>query len=131
MHAQRRAAQAERGEQVPYASLPQEMRDAMSKKEYGRTVVRADAADGEALLPVVVFCFSKKKCEEIADFFGGQDLLDAREKGEVRALMAQAARRLSAADARLPQVTAHPGPHPGPYLIPYVGPYLSPFLAPI
>ena len=48
------------------------MRDAMSKKEYERTTTRADAADGEALLPVVVFSFSKTKCEEIADFFGGQ-----------------------------------------------------------
>jgi hypothetical protein len=64
----------------------------MTKKEYERTQVRGQDLEGQqgegegsgSLLPVVVFCFSKKKCEEIADFLKGQDLLTAREKGEVR-----------------------------------------------
>ena len=30
------------------------------------------------LLPVVVFSFSKKKCDEIADFMGGQNFLTAK-----------------------------------------------------
>jgi hypothetical protein len=77
-------------------------------------VVSAQAADGDSLLPVVIFCFSKKKCEEIADLWSGQDLLTAREKGEVKGLMGQVARRLNPTDARLPQVEE------GVYLPPHI-----------
>ena len=56
----------------------------MTKKEYERTHVRAQEEEGDSLLPAVIFSFSKKKCEEIADFLKGQDLLNAKEKGEVR-----------------------------------------------
>ena len=33
-----------------------------------------------------MFSFSKAKCEEIADFLMGQDLLTGKEKGEVRSV---------------------------------------------
>lgn len=99
---------------VPYERLPQAMRDEMTKKEYDR--IEFNASDGESggslttgagcLLPVVVFCFSKKKCEEIVDFFKGQDLLVAHEKFIVRALKAEALGRLNPSDAKLPQVMA-------------------------
>ena len=124
VYLQRRAALAQLNEAVKYDRLPEEMRRAMTKKEYERSVVthksdaeHDDSAEGgngkddagldkgDSLLPVVVFSFSKKKCEEIADMWAGQDLLCAREKNEVRALMHQVAKRLSPQDARLPQVT--------------------------
>lgn len=37
----------------------------------------------EALLPSVVFNFSKKKCEECADYLGSEDLNAAKEKSQV------------------------------------------------
>ena len=37
----------------------------------------------EGLLPCVVFNFSKKKCEECADYLGGEDLNAARERSQV------------------------------------------------
>ena len=52
----------------------------------------AEAIEG-GLLPAIIFSFSKKKCEEIADHFVSQDLLTAREKGEVRAVMSSAMAR--------------------------------------
>jgi superfamily II RNA helicase len=65
----------------------------MTRREYELSEVRgADGEDEEegGLLPVVVFCFSKKKCEEIIDFFKGQDLLSSREKNEVKKVMSKA-----------------------------------------
>ena len=130
VYLQRRAALAQLNEAVRYDRLPEEMRRAMTKKEYELSVVthrtdsatadhdddddhahggKGDAGDkGDSLLPVVVFSFSKKKCEEIADMWSGQDLLCAREKNEVRALMHQVSKRLSPQDARLPQVPNPP-----------------------
>ena len=37
----------------------------------------------DGLLPCVVFNFSKKKCEECADYLGGEDLNAAKEKSQV------------------------------------------------
>lgn len=99
---------------VPYDRLPQAMKDEMTKKEYERTEFNGtDGEDGGSittgagcLLPVVVFCFSKKKCEEIVDFYKGQDLLTAHEKFIVRAVKAEALGRLNPLDANLPQVLA-------------------------
>jgi hypothetical protein len=58
----------------------------MTKKQYENTSIRGGESEGDCLLPVVVFSFSKSKCEEIADFLMGQDLLTGKEKGEVRCL---------------------------------------------
>jgi antiviral helicase SKI2 len=52
----------------------------------------------------VVFCFSKKKCEDICDHFTSQDMLTAAQKGQVRMAFDGVRSRLSAADSRLPQV---------------------------
>ena len=97
---------------VPYERLPQSMRNEMTKKEYEK--IEFNSGDGDStgsvstgpgcLLPVVVFCFSKKKCEEIVDFFKGQDLLTAHEKFIVRAVKAEALSRLNPSDSKLPQV---------------------------
>ena len=56
----------------------------MTKKQYENTSVKGSEIEGDCLLPVVVFTFSKKKCEEAAMFFNGQDLLTGKEKREVR-----------------------------------------------
>lgn len=67
----------------------------MTRREYERSEVRGDDEDDLAdeeeggLLPVVVFSFSKKKCEEIIDFFKGQDLLSSRAKNEVKKVMSK------------------------------------------
>lgn len=92
----------------PWEKLPSDVRAVMSKKEYEGAHYRAseDEPEGDAagLLPVVIFSFSKKKCEENADYCRGLDLLVAREKGEVRAVMGQVFGRLNPQDRGLPQV---------------------------
>lgn len=60
----------------PYEKLPAELRANLTKREYEQTYIRGDDDEEEAideggLLPVVVFSFSKKKCEEIANFLSG------------------------------------------------------------
>jgi len=91
-----------------YESLPEHIRASMSKKEYESVHVRGDEEEEECtegLLPVIIFSFSKKKCDEIADYLKGQNLLSAREKGIVGGVISQALKRLNPVDARLPQVT--------------------------
>lgn len=56
-------------------------------------------------LPVVVFSFSKRKCEEYADSLRGQDLCVASEKSEVHVTVEKALARLKGSDKKLPQIT--------------------------
>ena len=60
-----KAARAEKSTFTPYDRLPAELRAGMTRREYENTHVRGDEdeedGDGGGLLPVVVFCFSKKK----------------------------------------------------------------------
>jgi superfamily II DNA/RNA helicase len=110
-------------QQEKYDRLPDYIKEQVSRKEYAQMDIRMDTAipsssadfddekespddDGEVgLLPVVVFCFSKKKCDEIIDFLKSMDFLTAKEKAEVKKLMAQVTNRLNPDDARLPQIT--------------------------
>jgi len=108
-YATAKANRHERDLQTPYERLPLDLRQAMTKKEYEATQVRADGqsdvgSDEGGLLPAVAFCFSKKKCEDICDHFNSQDMLTAAQKGRVRAVFEGVHRRLSIADSRLPQV---------------------------
>jgi antiviral helicase SKI2 len=57
------------------------------------------------LLPVVVFVFSKKRCEENASSMPNTDLNTAREKSEVHIIVEKSLSRLKEADRRLPQIT--------------------------
>lgn len=97
-----------KNEMVPYERLPEHLRLAMTKKEYQQQQIRGsdDEEEGSScgLLPVVVFSFSQKKCEEIADFLGGQDLINAIEKSEVQKLISAVKKRLNPSDVQLPQV---------------------------
>lgn len=56
------------------------------------------------LLPVVVFAFSKKKCEEYADTLSNTDLCTAKEKSEVHIVIERSITRLKGSDKKLPQI---------------------------
>ena len=58
----------------------------------------------ETLMPTVVFSFSKKKCEEIANMLRSLDLNTASEGNTAHAFAIQTMKRLSPKDACLPQV---------------------------
>jgi hypothetical protein len=58
----------------------------------------------EGLTPVVVFSFSKKKCEDIAHMLRSLDLNTAAERSAIHSFTSQAIARLSPNDACLPQV---------------------------
>ena len=60
----------------------------------------------EGLMPTVVFSFSKKKCEEIANMLRSLDLNTAAERNLVQSFTIQTVARLSPADSKLPQVIA-------------------------
>ncbi len=57
------------------------------------------------LLPVVVFTFSKKRCEENAASLSGTDLCVASEKSEVHLTVERALTRLKGSDKKLPQIS--------------------------
>ncbi|KIK70472.1 hypothetical protein GYMLUDRAFT_65706 [Collybiopsis luxurians FD-317 M1] len=56
------------------------------------------------LLPVVVFTFSKKRCEENASTLTNQDLCTSVEKSEVHVAIEKALSRLKGSDKKLPQI---------------------------
>jgi antiviral helicase SKI2 len=60
--------------------------------------------DRELLTPTVIFSFSKKKCEEIANMLQSLDLNTAKERSAVQGFSIQTVARLSQNDSKLPQV---------------------------
>lgn len=58
----------------------------------------------KSLLPVVVFVFSKKRCEEYAGSMPNTDLCNAREKSEVHIIIEKSLTRLKGSDRKLPQI---------------------------
>jgi len=56
------------------------------------------------LLPVVVFSFSKKKCEDHADSMPNTDLCTASEKSEIHIVIERSITRLKGTDKKLPQI---------------------------
>ncbi|XP_058099554.1 DExH-box ATP-dependent RNA helicase DExH11 isoform X2 [Magnolia sinica] len=57
-----------------------------------------------SLLPVVIFCFSKNRCDKSADNLPGTDLTTSSEKSEIRIFCDKAFSRLKGSDRNLPQV---------------------------
>lgn len=53
---------------------------------------------------MVVFAFSKKKCEEYADTLTNTDLCVAKEKSEVHIVIERSITRLKGSDKKLPQI---------------------------
>lgn len=58
----------------------------------------------KSLLPVVVFAFSKKKCEECAYGLTNIDLTTGSEKSQIHVLIEDSLSRLKGTDRKLPQV---------------------------
>ncbi|KAI0334446.1 antiviral helicase [Cubamyces sp. BRFM 1775] len=58
----------------------------------------------KALLPVVVFTFSKKRCEDNAATLTNADLCTAVEKSEIHVAIEKALSRLKGSDKQLPQI---------------------------
>ncbi|KAE9591144.1 hypothetical protein Lal_00039818 [Lupinus albus] len=58
----------------------------------------------KSLLPVVIFCFSKNRCDRSADSMTGTDLTSSSEKSEIRLFCDKAFSRLKGSDRNLPQV---------------------------
>ncbi|KAK9854771.1 hypothetical protein WJX84_006472 [Apatococcus fuscideae] len=56
------------------------------------------------MLPSVVFCFSRKRVELMADYFTAKDFMSAAEKSSVHRFCEKALERLKPADRRLPQI---------------------------
>lgn len=55
-------------------------------------------------LQVVIFCFSKNRCDKSADNLTGTDLTTSSEKSEIRVFCDKAFSRLKGSDRNLPQV---------------------------
>lgn len=58
----------------------------------------------KSLVPVIVFCFSKNRCDKSADSMFGADLTSNSEKSEIRVFCDKAFSRLKGSDRNLPQV---------------------------
>ncbi|KAI4373417.1 hypothetical protein MLD38_011543 [Melastoma candidum] len=58
----------------------------------------------KSLLPVVIFCFSKNRCDKSADNVQGIDLTNSSEKSEIRLFCDKAFSRLKGSDQKLPQI---------------------------
>ncbi|KAJ0987857.1 hypothetical protein J5N97_006213 [Dioscorea zingiberensis] len=58
----------------------------------------------KSLLPVVIFCFSKNRCDKSVDNMSGTDLTTNSEKSEIRVFCDKAFSRLKGSDRDLPQV---------------------------
>ncbi|KAI7756452.1 hypothetical protein M8C21_002341 [Ambrosia artemisiifolia] len=58
----------------------------------------------KSLLPVVIFCFSKNRCDKSADNLRDTDLTSRSEKSEIRIFCDKAFSRLKGSDRNLPQV---------------------------
>lgn len=56
------------------------------------------------LLPMVAFCFSKRRCDAIADALSSLDMTTATEKSEIHLFCDRALARLKGSDRELPQV---------------------------
>ena len=53
---------------------------------------------------MVIFCFSKNRCDKSADGMHGTDLTSSSEKSEIRVFCDKAFSRLKGSDRNLPQV---------------------------
>ncbi|KAK6935765.1 Ski2, N-terminal domain [Dillenia turbinata] len=57
-----------------------------------------------SFLPVVIFCFSKNRCDKSANNMPGIDLTSSSEKSEIRLFCEKAFSRLKGSDRNLPQI---------------------------
>lgn len=64
----------------------------------------ADYLFDRQLLPAVVFCFSKKKVDSLADTLPHMDFTTASEKSQIHLFFDKAVGRLKGGDQQLPQI---------------------------
>eukprot|EP01117_Protostelium_nocturnum_P003499 TRINITY_DN1455_c0_g4_i1.p1 TRINITY_DN1455_c0_g4~~TRINITY_DN1455_c0_g4_i1.p1 ORF type:complete len:1331 (-),score=569.99 TRINITY_DN1455_c0_g4_i1:196-4188(-) len=77
---------------------------AKHKSQQGEWSKLVNHLKAKNLLPVVVFAFSKKKCEECAYGLSGVDLTTGTEKAQIHIFVEESVSRLKGSDKRLPQV---------------------------
>ncbi|KAK9760627.1 Antiviral helicase ski2, variant 2, partial [Basidiobolus ranarum] len=77
---------------------------AMEKQDRNLWIHLVGLLKKKSLLPVVVFTFSKKKCEEYASGLTNTDLTSATEKSEIHVFIERSLVRLKGTDKELPQV---------------------------
>lgn len=58
----------------------------------------------KSFLPVIIFCFSKNRCDRSADSMTSVDLTSSSEKSEIRVFCDKAFSRLKGSDRNLPQI---------------------------
>ena len=58
----------------------------------------------EGLLPTIVFAFSKKKCDLLADYIRSKNLTTSEEKHEIHVFCNRSFSRLTGTDRNLPQI---------------------------
>ncbi|PRP78199.1 hypothetical protein PROFUN_13996 [Planoprotostelium fungivorum] len=81
--------------------LPAAAKSKAQQNEWSKLV---NHLKNKGLLPVVVFAFSKKKCEECAYGLTGVDLTTGAEKAQIHHFIEDSVSRLKGSDKRLPQV---------------------------
>ncbi|UPR01051.1 ATP-dependent RNA helicase [Chloropicon primus] len=58
----------------------------------------------EDLLPTIIFAFSKKRCDLLAEYIRSRDMTTAEEKGEIHNFCSRSFSRLTGTDRSLPQI---------------------------
>ena len=58
----------------------------------------------EDLLPTIIFAFSKKRCDILAEYIRSRDMTTAEEKGEIHMFCSRSFSRLAGTDRNLPQI---------------------------
>ncbi|KAL2332921.1 hypothetical protein Fmac_014134 [Flemingia macrophylla] len=76
----------------------------LRRKDASMWLMLINKLSKKSLLPVVIFCFSKNRCDKSADSMTGTDLTSSKEKSEIRLFCDKAFSRLKGSDRNLPQV---------------------------
>ena len=97
-----------KAEGLTVKKLDQQKRGIFKKPSLKQTkstwIVLINYLQKQELLPVVIFAFSKKVCEDTAYGLYNMDLTTSAEKSEITVLLSHALNRLGVNDRRLPQV---------------------------
>lgn len=74
------------------------------RQERSQWMQLIDLLKNKELLPCVVFCFSKKRCDTLADNLSTFDMTTSAEKSEIHVFFEKSLSRLTGSDKQLPQV---------------------------
>lgn len=99
-----KSAGAQLGGHAAYSGGPQRSNTGGWKSETSQLHLLVNKLSKKGWLPVVVFCFSKNRCDQSADSLTGMDLTSRLEKSEIRVFCDKAFSRLKGSDRKLPQV---------------------------